>query len=112
MLRNNEGFFLLELLLSLSAMFMLCIYFIPLLMDLRAQSSALELEKTARQIMYEEMQAKLNDSKGFGDKNFIQNNILYQIQWSDSEEGGLKEVCVSVTKNTSHSQIEICGKLE
>ncbi|AZU63323.1 hypothetical protein [Neobacillus mesonae] len=112
MLRNNNGFFLLELLLSLSAMFMICIYFIPLLIDIRNQTMVLEIEKTSRQIMYEELQAKLINSQGFADQVFIQNNVEYLIQWRGIEEGEEKEVCVSVDGNTNGSKMETCGKLE
>ncbi len=112
MLRNNKGYFLLELLLSLSAMFMVCLFFIPLLMDLRDQSMTLEIEKKARQIMYEELQAKLNGSQTFTNRALVQNGVEYRIDWRNTDETGQKEVRVSADGKTGHSKIEIYGKLE
>ncbi|MBL4951419.1 hypothetical protein JK635_04080 [Neobacillus sp. YIM B02564] len=112
MLKNNKGFFLLELLLSLAAVFMIGIYLIPLFIDLREQSINLEMEKKARQIMYEELQAKLNDSQAYTSGSLSQNGVNYQIHWNDRNENGLKEVCVSADGKTRHSKIEVCGKLE
>ncbi|MCM3566625.1 hypothetical protein [Neobacillus mesonae] len=112
MLRNNNGYFLLELLLSLSAMFLICLYFIPLLIDLRQQTIGLEKEKAARQLMFEELQGKLNDTVDYRNQSFSQNGIVYEIYWKDLEGSSLKEVCVSAMGKTGRPEVEKCGKLE
>ncbi|MEH7013928.1 hypothetical protein V7087_24480, partial [Neobacillus niacini] len=63
MLWKNDGFFLLELLLSLSAWFMLGMFFIPLLMDLSYQSQQLVRDKKAKQFLFEELQANLVEDR-------------------------------------------------
>lgn len=110
MLLNNKGFFLLELLLSLSAMFLICLVFVPLVTDLKKQSVNLETEKKMRQLMYEELEAKLIDNRTFANYTLAQNGIGYQITWEDSF--GQKEVCVKVEKTSLHLENEICGILE
>jgi len=114
MLRNTKGFFLLDLLLSLSAMLTLCLFLVPLLTDLREQSRQLELESKARQLMYEELQAGIISIQPNSNYSTIsiQNGIEYKINWKDSESTGQKEVCVRVEKNSFLPEIEVCGLLE
>lgn len=112
MLPNNKGFFLLDLLLSLSALLMICLFFIPLLMDIRRQSTQLEADTKARQLVYEELQASLYSTQAAVNYTVIQNGVLYHIFWRDSEYPGKKEVCIKIEKNTFLSATEICGVQE
>jgi competence protein ComGE len=114
MLRNNSGFFLLELLLSLSALLLLSLFLLPLLMDLREQSQQLEVENVARKLMYEELQAKLIDNRLFLNYSVIENTVEYHIIWGGSGAGaaGQKEVCVKVDGNSFLSETKVCGVLE
>jgi competence protein ComGE len=112
MLRNNKGFFLLELLLSLSALLLLGLFLLPLLMDLRDQSRQLEIENKAQQLIYEELQAKLIGNLPFANYTFIQNKVEYKIIWGDLAVAGQKEVCVKVERNSFLSETKICGVLE
>ncbi|MBO0959518.1 hypothetical protein J1P26_07195 [Neobacillus sp. MM2021_6] len=112
MLRSNKGFFLLELLLSLSALLMLSLYLLPLLMGLRDQSRKLEIENSARKLMYEELQAKLLDSQTYNDYTILRNKVEYKIIWNDTESGAQKVVCVKVEKNAFMSESKVCGVLE
>jgi type II secretory pathway pseudopilin PulG len=111
MLRSTKGYFLLELLLSLSALLMLCLYLLPLLLELREQSQQLDLENRARQIMFEELQAKLISKETFSGYSFIQNGVEYKITWKDTG-ADQKEVCVRIEKNSFLPEIERCGILE
>ncbi|WP_335444576.1 competence type IV pilus minor pilin ComGE [Neobacillus drentensis] len=110
MLRKNNGFFLLELLLSLSALLMICLFLIPLLIDIRAQARTLEIEKKARQIMFEELQAKLNNNPVFLNYSVNHNSIEYKINWTENSQ--YKEVCVRVDDSSIHKQTQICSQLE
>ncbi|MCL6573681.1 MAG: hypothetical protein K6T88_18700 [Bacillus sp. (in: Bacteria)] len=112
MLRNNNGFFLLELLLSLSALLMVSLFLLPLLMDLREGSQQLEVENKAQKLMYEELQAKLLDNRFFTNYTFIENKVEYQIIWGDSVMNDQKEVCVKVERSSYRSETKICGLLE
>lgn len=106
---SNRGFFLLELLLSLSALLMICLFFIPLLIDLRSQSAKLEVETMARQLVYEELQASLHHNRTDANYTVIQNGIGYHLYWTDSGITGLKEVCVEVEYSTFLPYTKVCG---
>ncbi|MEH7417693.1 competence type IV pilus minor pilin ComGE [Neobacillus drentensis] len=112
MLQNNKGYFLLELLLSLSTMLMICLFLLPLLMEVRDQTSKLEVMRTAQRFMYQELNAKIIDSRSFSNYTLIQNNIEYKIIWTDTNSAGQKEVCVKVEKNSVHPEANVCGVLE
>ncbi|WP_040208033.1 competence type IV pilus minor pilin ComGE [Neobacillus jeddahensis] len=112
MLRSNNGFFLLELLLSLSALLLLSLYLLPLLMELRAESQQLEINKTAQRIMFEELQAKVIDNQAYTDYTIIQNRIVYKIIWIDSGLDSKKEVCVKVEKTPFLPESKMCHILE
>lgn len=94
-LRKNNGFFLLELLLSLTAWFLLCLILIPLLTDLSRQSKQLEVEKKAHQLLYEELEEKLNSAPIFTNYSIIYRGIEYKISWNDVPSPQ-KELCVYV----------------
>ncbi|WP_251551363.1 hypothetical protein [Neobacillus muris] len=111
MLQSNRGYFLLDLLLSLSAMLLIGGSLVPLLIELRNQSAMLEISNQARQIVYEELHAKLTDNS-FTDYTTTCNAIEYQIHWKAVVTGDLKEVCVKVEESHLHQGTEICGKLE
>ncbi|WP_462412204.1 hypothetical protein [Neobacillus sp. Marseille-QA0830] len=111
MLRSNRGYFLLDLLLSLSAILLIGLNLVPLLVDLRKQAAMLEITNQARQIAYEELHAKLTD-KTFTAFTITRNGIMYRITWMDGKTAGIKEVCVKVDENHLHEGTEICRKLE
>lgn len=103
---------MLELLLSLSALLMLSLYLLPLLMELRNQSKQLEIENSARKLMYEELQAKLIDSQTWESYTIIRNKVEYKIIWNDTDAAVQKVVCVKVEKNAFLSESKVCGVLE
>jgi competence protein ComGE len=112
MLRSTRGFFLLELLLSLSAWLMLSLFLLPLLIELRQQSRQLELESKARQLVYEELQMKLISNRTNSNYTSILNGVEYQIIWKNTVVADQKEVCVRIEKNSFLPETEICGLLE
>jgi competence protein ComGE len=112
MLRNNRGFFLLELLLSLSALLLLSLFLIPLFMDVRDQLRQIEIENSLRKFMYEELQAKVMDGRTFNNYTAIENGIEYQISWRDSTGTGQMEVCVKVEENSILHEMQRCAVLE
>jgi len=81
-------------------------------MELRDQSRQVEIENTARVLMYEELQAKLIESQSFKNYTIIRNKVEYKIIWNDSGTAGQKEVCVKVEKNAFLPEYKICGVLE
>ncbi|MDF2856608.1 MAG: hypothetical protein K0Q87_2459 [Neobacillus sp.] len=111
MLSKNDGFFLLELLLSLSAWFMISLFFIPLLIELKSQSIQLEVDKKITHLLYEELQANLINGIATN-YSVTHNGLEYQINWSDTPGSSQKEVCVKVEKNAISAKTEKCATPE
>ena len=112
MLRSNKGYFLLELLLSLSTMLMICLFLLPLLMEVREQLRKVEIAKTAQRLMYEELKARIIDGRTFSNYTIRENNIDYNIIWKNPNQTGQREVCVRVEKNAVYPEATICGIFE
>ncbi|NRD80737.1 hypothetical protein HPT25_25755 [Bacillus sp. BRMEA1] len=112
MLQNHNGFFLLELLLSLSALFMICLFFIPIYIDLNEQYRKFEIEKKAHELMYEELEANLMGGQKLSEYTFLENGVIYRIYWRDSKIAGQKEVCVSFEQNSKLAKTDICTASE
>lgn len=108
---KNNGFILAELLLSLSALLMICLFFIPLWMDIANQTLKLQIEKYSYQLVNEELQALLINGQPSVNHSISQNGIEYQINWSTADVEPMK-VCVKVEKNFNHPEIKICGLSE
>ena len=112
MLRTSKGYFLLELLLSLSALLMLSTFLLPLLLQVRDQSRQLIIENHARQYMFEELQARMMDHQNFQNYTVVQDGIEYQIFWKDNSLPVGKVVCVKVERNSLVHETETCGIFE
>lgn len=110
MLLKNDGFFLLELLLSLSVWIMIGLFFVPLLMDFKNQSQEHEIYIKANQLLYEELHATLSGDHLESSYSVFEEGREYQIEWRDG--GGEKEVCVSVVEVFSQEKTEICANPE
>jgi competence protein ComGE len=112
MFQNSKGFFLLELLLSLSALLMIGMFLLPIFIQVRDQSHQVEIENISRKYMYEELQARMMDHQNFNNYSVVQDGIEYQIIWKDSLVDNGKVVCVKVEKNPFTHGTETCGIFE
>lgn len=65
---------------------MVCLFFIPLLIDLKSQSQQLEVDKKANQLLYEELQANLIDNVILTSYSISHNGLEYKINWRDIPE--------------------------
>jgi competence protein ComGE len=108
MLWKNDGFFLLELLVSLSAWFMLGMFFMPLLMELTIQSQQLVRDKKAVQFLFEELQANLTEDRTNSNYSIHHNGTEYKIYWRQLSGNGQKEACVKIEGNTFLPRTDIC----
>lgn len=106
---KNDGFFLLELLLSLSALFMLSMFFVPLLIDFANQSQQHVREKRAKQFLFEELQANLIEDRTNTHYSITLNGTEYKIYWRLTSVNGQKEVCVKVDENILLPSFEDCA---
>lgn len=108
---KNDGVILAEILLSLSSLLMICLFFLPLWSNLTNQTLELQIEKYAYQLMYEELEAQITNGSPSSNHSTIQNGIEYQIEWSQAADEQMK-VCVKVEKNTITPGIKICALSE
>jgi|SRR4051794_8126778 type II secretory pathway pseudopilin PulG len=105
---KNDGYILAELLLSLTILLMLSLFFTPLLIDLSAQTRKLQVEKQAYQLLYEELQAFIVNPLSSQNHTTVINGIDYQINLQDTTVAGQKEVCVKIEKNRFNKETNIC----
>lgn len=105
---KNDGFFLLELLLSLSAWLMIGVVFMPLLVDLSNQSQQLVRDKKVNQLLFEELQANLVEDRTNSSYSIFHDGTEYKISWTQLSVNGLMEVCVKVDETTFLPRTEIC----
>ena len=103
---------MLELLLSISAWFMLCLFLLPFLIDIKIQTEQEEISKRAEQLMFEELQGKLMGGQSYSSYSVFDSGIEYKVFWRDSALNGQKEVCVKVEHIAFNSQTEICSSQE
>lgn len=108
---KNDGLILAELLLSLSCLLMLALFFIPMIIDLRVKSLTLQIEKQANQLLYEELNTIIINPLSSSNHSIIMNGIEYQVLVKDTVSGQ-KEVCVKVEKNIFHIEENICKSSE
>lgn len=99
-----------ELLLSLSAISMMCLFLLPLYMEIRSQTEQTRIDKKAEQLMFEELQAQLMGALSYSSYSVFDSGIEYLVTWRDRSPT-LKEVCVKVEHSTL-SSAEICGVQE
>lgn len=94
MFRKDSGFFLLELLMSLSAWLMLSLFLIPELIFLRDQSKKMQMERISLQILYEELWSKEAGNTSFSNYTVVKGDTQFHILWNEASTNGQKEVCV------------------
>ena len=91
---------------------MLCLFVLPLLIEVNTQTLELEVKKKEEQLLYEELQAKLVDVPSYISYTTIDHGFEYQIFWKDIVGTAQKEVCVKVEKNSFLQKTEICASPE
>lgn len=107
MFRKNEGFFLTELLLSLSAWLIATGILLPLVFHLTYQSYRLYLENTATHILYDELGKMSVEGIEGSNKTVSRNGIAYVIKWIDAT----KEVCVTF-EDANKEKVKKCQIFE
>ncbi|MDP4085244.1 MAG: hypothetical protein Q8934_11600 [Bacillota bacterium] len=109
---NNKGFFLLDLLLSLSILIMIGLFFTPVVMNLSIQSQQLKAENVAFQLLYEELDKFIINGHTSPDYSTKENGIDFLIHWKENSDSLQKVVCVTIEKNSFISDTEICATNE
>jgi competence protein ComGE len=109
MLRKNDGFFLVELLLSFATWLIALGILLPLVIQVTNQSIQLELEKTATHILYDELEKRKIVGNVVNNKTVNRNGVTYEVEWRTTE--AKLEVCI-VFQNAKHSNCEKCQIFE
>lgn len=107
MLLENKGFFLTEMLLSLSVWLIAAGFFLPLVYQVKNQSYRLYLENTATHILYDELGKMSTEGMAGSNRTVSRNGISYDIKW----ERANMEVCV-VFKDAIQGIYEKCKIFE
>jgi competence protein ComGE len=92
MLRKNDGFFLVELLLSFSTWLIALGIVLPYVIQVTNQAIQLELEKTATHILYDELEKRKVFGSTVNNKTVTRNGVSYEVEWRTAEAN--LEVCV------------------
>jgi competence protein ComGE len=112
MLLKSNGYFLLELLLSLSAFLMIGLVFVPLLSDIVSHSRQLEVEKKITQLLYQELHANLYNNTYDMRYSVTENGLVFRIYWIETSDPDKKEVCVSFDGTHSIKETVVCRQQE
>jgi competence protein ComGE len=95
LLKNkNKGYYLLELLLSLSGWILIGSIMVPMLVVFNKQSNQIQEKSEALQILYEYVQEVLIENPDRENFSVIKNNKSYDIIWVGEKEERKSEVCI------------------
>ncbi|MEI2355906.1 type II secretion system protein [Mesobacillus zeae] len=94
MLSKRNGFFLAELLLSISAWLIAAAFLLPLAMFLVGEGEQLRQEGEALRIVYDELSRQKVSSLEFTERNVSMNGTVYHISMLQGIDGKNGEVCV------------------
>lgn len=92
MLKRNEGYFLAELLLSLSTWILITCALLPLISLVWKQAYQLTLDNMAIHLLYDELEREIDEGITPGNRIVQLNGANFEISWN--EEMPSFEVCV------------------
>ncbi|PLR76488.1 hypothetical protein CU633_16130 [Bacillus sp. V3-13] len=108
-MQKNKGFFLAELLLSLSAWVLVASILLPAAMKLAGQSSTLQQETAALQLLYEELQMLASDGASLREYDAGRNGTSFHVY--PKLNSTRTEVCVEF-ESLYHEEIIKCAPVE
>jgi competence protein ComGE len=111
MWRTNDGFFLSDLLLSLSALGVAAMFLIPSISFIWQQTEKTTISNKATEILYNELTAYASEGVLPIEKVIQKENGTVFKVYVLTQDDGNKEVCVRSGERTADYQ-EICGKIE
>jgi hypothetical protein len=94
MLSKNKGYYLFELILSLSGWILIASMMVPMLIQFNKQSVQIQERSEAVHILYEYVQEVLIENPERASFSVIKNNKSYDIVWYGETEGRKSEVCI------------------
>jgi competence protein ComGE len=94
MLSKNKGYYLLELILSLSGWILIASIMVPMMIQFNKQSVQIQEKSEALHVLYEYVQEVLIENPERENFSVIKNNKSYDIIWFGEKEGRKSEVCI------------------
>lgn len=109
---KTSGYFLIELLLSLSTLLMIAMFFVPIAFQLSQQLQQIQVQKQANQLLYEELEAYLAGNHAMVNHSVLLQSREYIITWQGNEVLASLEVCVYVEKKDKQISPIQCKEVE
>ena len=107
LVRNERGFTLVEMLLSVSIWLMLCATLLPQLLIIMSERRNTEIFNVGRQLLSEELDKEYNGEDSNLDK-IVLNGVTYQFSKNANDELQVLELCISWEDKLSKTY-ERCG---
>ncbi|WP_026583358.1 phosphatase [Bacillus sp. J33] len=109
MWRRNDGFFMSELLLSLSAWLIVAGVFLPLILKAAMDSGEMQQEFDSTQLLYETLQQSVAEGYFPLEKTVKIEKTVYSL--FQKEDAGITEVCIKY-EDLFHKAKEKCDVLK
>ena len=108
---RNKGFFLAEMLLSLTALCTAALFLVPALTFVYERGIQIQKENSARSLLYAELLKAEAEEVLPENGNKLIKGTSYSITYSQNQDGG-GEVCVEYEAAFSFEKKVLCGKVE
>jgi len=93
-LKNKQGFYMAELVISLTGWIIITGIFVPLFIGMKQQSVSLQQKLDALHVLYEYIQT-VDKEIGTENLSIVRGETRYEIRWTDTEIDGNKEVYIT-----------------
>lgn len=93
-LKNEDGFYMAELLISLSGWLLISGILVPLFIQVNQQSIEIQEKSEALHILYEYMQTVTMENPVKENKFLTGHHTNYEIVWGKEQENGKREVSI------------------
>jgi competence protein ComGE len=110
-LKNEDGFYMAELILSLSGWLLISGIIVPLFIQVNKQAIEIQEKSEALHILYEYMQTVTMENPVKENKIFSGDHTNYEIVWEKEQEDGSREVSISY-ENVFGQTIQIYEKTQ
>ncbi len=112
MSKNCEGYFLLEVLMSLALLFVASA-FLPALAKMRETDLFIEQKREAAEVLHNEIQSRLYDGgAGPEEQQVLKNGRLYVFTWKETEKELVFQACVSFEHELTGRKAETCHEVQ
>lgn len=108
-LKNNQGFYMAELIISLTGWILITGIFVPMFIHAKLNSKSLQQKSDALHVLYEYIQT-IDIEVETGNRSIIRGDTRYEIRWTDIEVDGKKEVLITY-ENSFGKTIKIYEKI-